>query len=189
MRVAEIAAAGGYTAELLSRVVGPSGKVYGINSEFILDRFARASWEARLQKSVLSNVVRLDRNFDDPLPADVTNLDAVLCVLFYHDLFWMKVDRAKMNAAIFRALAPGGVYGIVDHSARASSGANDVETFHRIEEKLVREEIERAGFELVASADFLKNSEDSRDWNASPRVAGEKRGQSDRFVLKFVKPK
>jgi predicted methyltransferase len=188
MRVAEIAAGGGYTAELLARVVGTSGKVYGVNSEFILDRFARAPWEERLQRPVMTNVIRLDRNFDDPLPADVTNLDAVLCVLFYHDLFWMNVDRAQMNAAVFRALKPGGVYAIVDHSARAGSGASDVQTFHRVEEQLVRDEITRAGFELAQSASFLKNPNDTRDWNASPRSAGEQRGTSDRFVLKFVKP-
>ena len=188
MRVAEIAAGGGYTAELLARAVGPSGAVYGVNSEFILDRFARAPWEERLRKPIMKNVVRLDRSFDDPLTADATGLDAVLCVLFYHDLFWMKVDRAKMNAAVLRALRPGGIYAIVDHSARAGSGASDVETLHRVEEQLVRDEITRAGFELVESADFLKNASDTRDWSASPRFAGEQRGKSDRFVLKFKKP-
>jgi predicted methyltransferase len=188
MRVAEIAAGGGYTAELLARLVGPSGKVYGVNSEFILNRFARGPWEERLQKPVMTNVVRLDRNFDDPLPADVTNLDAVLCVLFYHDLFWMNVDRAQMNAAVYRALKPGGVYAIIDHSARAGSGASDVQTFHRVEEQVVQGEITRAGFELVQSASILKNPNDTRDWNANPRSSGDKRGTSDRFVLKFVKP-
>ncbi len=188
MRVAEIAAGGGYTAELLARAVGPSGAVYGVNSEFILDRFARAPWEERLRKPVMKNVVRLDRSFDDPFTADVTGLDAVFCILFYHDLFWMNVDRPKMNAAILRALRPGGIYAIVDHSARTGSGASDVQTLHRVEEQLVRDEITRAGFELVESAEFLKNRNDTRDWNANPRSAGEQRGKSDRFVLKFKKP-
>src|SRR6187551_679093 len=40
-RVAELGAGGGYTAELLARVVGPSGKVYGQNSKFVLERFAQ----------------------------------------------------------------------------------------------------------------------------------------------------
>jgi predicted methyltransferase len=30
--------------------------------------------------------------------------------------------------------------------------------------------------------------EDKRDWNTAPFAAGDKRGTSDRFVLKFVKP-
>jgi predicted methyltransferase len=41
---------------------------------------------------------------------------------------------------------------------------------------------------LRAEADFLRNPSDTRDWNASPRKAGELRGTSDRFVLKFEKP-
>ena len=122
MRVAEIGAGGGYTTELLVRVVGPQGRVYGQNSPFILARVAQAPWTARLAKPVMKNVVRLDREFDDPFPADLRNLDAVLIVLLYHDTVWMKVDRARMNRAVFDALEPGGVYGIVDHSAKPGSG-------------------------------------------------------------------
>jgi predicted methyltransferase len=188
MRVAELGAGGGYTAELLARVVGPSGQVYGVNTPFLLERFAQAPWTARLAKPVMAKVRRLDREFDDPFPADVRDLDAVLIVLFYHDTVWMKADRAKMNQAVFQALKPGGVYGIVDHSAIAGHGVADVETLHRIEESVVREEVEKAGFRLAAEADFLRAPGDTRDWSASPRVAGEKRGTSDRFVLKYVKP-
>jgi predicted methyltransferase len=188
MKVAELGAGGGYTAELLARTVGPTGKVYAQNSQFLLDRFAQKPWSERLQKPVMANVVRLDRPFDDPFPPDVQDLDAVLIVLFYHDTYWQKVDRAKMNAAVMRALKPGGVYGIVDHSAKPGSGDADVESLHRIEESTLRADVEKAGFVLAGSADFLKRPDDTRDWSASPRTAGEKRGTSDRFVLKFVKP-
>jgi predicted methyltransferase len=188
MNVAELGAGGGYTAELLARTVGTTGKVYAQNSQFLLDRFAEKPWSDRLAKPVMKNVVRLDRPFDDPFPPEVEDLDAVLIVLFYHDTFWQKVDRERMNQAVLRALKPGGVYGIIDHSAAAGHGAADVETLHRVEEKTLREEVEKAGFELAASADLLRNPDDPRDWNASPRVAGERRGSSDRFVLKFVKP-
>src|SRR6478736_2617071 len=191
MRVAELGAGGGYTSELLARTVGSSGKVYAQNSQFILDRFANGPLTERLAKpelAKLGNIVRSDRPFDDPLPPDVKDLDAVLNVLFYHDTVWQKVDREKMNHAVFAALKSGGVYGIVDHSARPASGLNDVESLHRIEEKVLREEIEHAGFKLVSEASFLKNPSDTRDWSTSPRVVGERRGTSDRFVLKFQKP-
>src|SRR5262249_57506353 len=118
MRVAELGAGGGYTTELLARTVGPSGVVFAQNSPLILSRFAEKPWSARLEKPVMRNVVRLDREFDDPLPPEVRDLDAVLVVLFYHDTVWMHVDRPRMNAAIFRALRPGGVYAIVDHTPR-----------------------------------------------------------------------
>jgi predicted methyltransferase len=188
-RVAELMAGGGYTAELLARAVGPKGKVYGVNSPFILQRFAEQPWSTRLKKPVMAKVVRLDRELDDPFPADVKNLDIVFCNLVYHDFVWTKVDRNKLNAAVLRALKPGGVYAVVDHSARPSDGANATETLHRIDEEFVKQEITAAGFRLDASSDFLRNPEDTRDWNDSPRsVAPEKRGTSDRFALRFVKP-
>ena len=188
MRVAEIGAGGGYTSELLSRVVGPKGKVYAQNSPFILEKFANVPWTARLSKPILANVVRVDREFDDPLPPEATDLDAVLMVLFYHDTVWLGADRDKMNQAIFKALKPGGVYGIVDHSAIPGSGLSGVKTVHRIDEKTVLEEVERNGFQLVEEASFLRNPSDTRDWSDSPREAGARRGTSDRFVLKFKKP-
>lgn len=186
-KVAELGAGGGYTTELVARVVGPHGAVYGQNSKFVLERFAEKPWSSRLAKPVMAKVVRLDREFDDPFPPEVKDLDAVIFVLVYHDTVWWKVDRAKMNRAVYTALKPGGVYGIVDHSAKAGAGVADVETLHRIEESVVVSEVESAGFRLAERATFLKNESDGRDWNASPRVAAEKRGTSDRFVLRFVK--
>jgi predicted methyltransferase len=191
MKVAEIGAGLGYTSELLARVVGPSGKVYAQNSPMILEKFANGPWSERLATpalTTLGNVVRVDREFDAPFPPEAKYLDAVLDVLFYHDTVWIGVDRAKMNREVFAALRPGGVYGIVDHSALPGSGLSGVQTVHRIEEKALREEIEQAGFRLVAQASFLKNPQDTRDWNDSPKEAGERRGSSDRFVLKFEKP-
>jgi predicted methyltransferase len=189
MRVAELMAGRGYTAELLARVVGPSGKVFGHNSAWVLEKFAEAPWTARLAKPVNANVVRVDRELEDPLPPEARDLDAVFLVLFYHDSVWMKSDRAAMNASIFKALRPGGVYGVIDHSAADGTGLSAVKTLHRIEESTLRKEIEAAGFVLDADAAFLRNADDARDWNAAPSAAGDKRGTSDRFVLRFVKPK
>ncbi|MFW5738878.1 MAG: class I SAM-dependent methyltransferase [Myxococcota bacterium] len=187
-RVAELAAGGGYSAELLARIVGPSGMVYGVNSPFLLNRFAQEPWAARLRKPVMQNVIRVDRDFDDPLPPEATGLDAVLCILFYHDFFWQDVDRASMNRAVFTSLKQGGVYGIVDHAARNGAGTDDVKSLHRIERDVVVDEIEAAGFRLVAEGQFLRNALDPMDWNAAPSAAGSRRGTSDRFVLKFIKP-
>ena len=188
MRVAELGAGGGYTAELLARAVGPTGVVYGHNAPLMLMRFAQTPWTERLQRPTMQGVVRLDRPFDDPFPPDVRNLDQVWLILLYHDTVWMNVDRAKMNRAVYEALKPGGVYAVVDHSGRPGTDATETQTLHRIEETTVKEEIERAGFQLEAESPILRNASDTRDWNASPREAGDKRGQSDRFVLKFVKP-
>jgi len=188
MKVAEIGAGGGYTTELLARGVGAKGKVYGQNSKALLEKFLEKPWSERLKKPAMKNVVRLDRDFDDPFPADVKNLDVVVDVLFYHDTFWLGVDRDKMNKAVFDALKKGGLYVIVDHSGRRGTGSTEVQTLHRIDEGVVRDEVQKAGFKLVGDAEFLRNPNDARDWNDSPRASGDKRGTSDRFVLKFQKP-
>jgi len=187
-RVADLGAGGGYTTELLQRAVGSSGVVYGQNSKPLLEKFLEKPWIARLEKPAMKGVVRLDRDFDDPFPADLPPLDAVTLVLFYHDTVWLQVNREAMNKAVFDALKPGGVLLIVDHSARSGDGTNVTDTLHRIEDAVVKAEVQAAGFVLDGEADFLRNRDDTRDWNDSPRAAGNRRGTSDRFVLRFRKP-
>jgi predicted methyltransferase len=88
-----------------------------------------------------------------------------------------------VNAAVFAALKPGGLYVIADHSGRPGTGITESGTLHRVEEALVRREVEAAGFRLVATGDFLRNPNDPRDRN-EPEPPQPK----DEFVLKFVKP-
>ena len=188
MRVADLAAGGGYTTELLARTVGPQGKAYGQNSPDLLEKFLQKPWSARLALPADASVVSMAKPFEDPFTPDAKDLDAVTLVLFYHDLYWLGADRAKMNAAIMRALKPGGVYCIVDHSGRPGTGSSEVKTIHRIEESEVISDVTKAGFKLIETSDFLRVPDDKRDWNDSPREAGPRRGHSDRFVLKFQKP-
>lgn len=189
MKVAELFAATGYTAELLARTVGKRGAVYGQNNKMVLEKFAEAPWSARLKLPANKRIVRVDRELEDPLPAEAKDLDAVFSVLFYHDTVWQNTDRKKMNAAVFAALKPGGVYAVIDHNGRVGSGTTETQTLHRIEESVLREEIESAGFQLAEEGFFLRNPQDARDWNDSPMAAEDKRGTSDRFVLKYIKPK
>jgi|HubBroStandDraft_6_1064221.scaffolds.fasta_scaffold169489_2 predicted methyltransferase len=187
MHVAELVAGAGYTTELLARAVGPKGKVWAENPAGFL-KFVGVPFKERLARPALKSVVRVDRPIDSPLPPDAKNLDAVVSVLVYHDTVWLGVDRDKMNKAAFDALKKGGEYVVVDHSAAAGHGTDDVKTLHRIEEDAVTREVVRAGFQPAGSANFLRNPSDGRDWNDSPNAAADKRGTSDRFVLKFVRP-
>ncbi len=187
-KVEELFAGGGYTSELLRRIVGDTGKVFAQNTKEIMDKFARKPWEARAAKPAMAGVVAVERPIDDPFPPEAKDLDAVLTILNYHDTIAMKADRAKMNKSVFDALKPGGVYGIVDHSAKAGTGIADASTNHRIDEDVVKQEVLAAGFQLDGESEVLRNPADTRDWNDSPRASGDKRGTSDRFVLRFVKP-
>ena len=124
----------------------------------------------------------------EPLPPNVKDLDLVTLVLFYHDTVWLKTDRPRKNKNIFGALKSGGSFVVVDHSSKPGEGLTVAQTLHRIEESVVKAEVQAAGFVLDAEADFLRDPSDTRDWSASPRTAGERRGHSDRFALRFKKP-
>ena len=147
MTVLDMGAGGGYSTELMARAAGSSGKVYGQNAPDLGGR-AKERIEARVQTPAMKNVVMLARPFDDPLPADTRDLDLVTFFFYYHDTTYMPVDRAEMNRKLFAALKPGGVLVIADHSARPGEGTSVAKTIHRIEESVLRREVEAAGFKL-----------------------------------------
>ena len=188
MRVAEIGAAGGYTAELLARAVGPGGTVYAQNTKGLAAMIGPA-WPERLARPTMRRVVRVDREFDDPLPPEVKGLDLVVMNAVYHDTFWLRTDRARMNQVLFDALARGGALVVIDSSAKPGADVEEsTYELHRVDEQIVRRELQAAGFRLEGESDFLRNPGDARDWNAAPNEAGARRGTSDRFALRFVKP-
>lgn len=187
MRVGELVAGAGYTAELLARAVAPDGVVYAENPKVILEGSGEL-WAKRLATPAARNIVRVDRELDDPFPPAARDLNLVVINLVYHDTVWLGVDRDKMNRAVFAALKKGGKYAVIDHSARSGRGIADVQTLHRIDEAVVRYEVRRAGFVLETGDSFLRNPSDMRDWNDSPAAPPERRGTSDRFVLLFAKP-
>ena len=183
MKVLDMEANAGYSTELLARAVGPSGVVYAQDSAAVIEKFVKDKFDIRAQKPVMKNVVHLIRDFDDPVPSDVSNLDLITFFFAYHDVTYMEVDRAVMNRILFAALKPGGVPVIADHSAKPGDGTKVAKTLHRIEESTLRQEIEAAGFKLVTEADFLRHPEDPRDAKVfQPQVP------VDEFVLKYQKP-
>jgi predicted methyltransferase len=183
MKVLDMEAGAGYSTELLARTVGPTGVVYAQDSAAVIERFVKDKYDIRAQKPVMKNVVHVIRNFDDPIPPDVSGLDLITFFFAYHDITYMEVDRAAMNRKMFAALKPGGFLVIADHSARAGEGTTVSKTLHRIEESTLRKEIEAAGFKLVGEGDFLRHPEDPRDAPVfRPAVP------VDEFVLKYQKP-
>ncbi len=185
MKVADIFAGGGYMTELYARIVGPTGKVYSQNGPFP-EQFKKIEdqWNERLKEPALNNVVKVSKPFDAPdlLPVPPDSLDAVIIHLNYHDLVGFKLNRENVNAAVFKALKPGGIYGIVDHSAPAGTGAADTSTLHRIDEQFLIKDVEKAGFRLYGASSALRHPEDDRTW-----IVFKHRGETDRFMLKFVK--
>jgi predicted methyltransferase len=183
MKVLDMEANAGYSTELLARAVAPGGIVYAQDSAAIIERFVKDKFDIRAQKPAMKNVAHVIRNFDDPIPPDVSGLDLITFFFAYHDVTYMEVDRAMMNKKMFAALKPGGFLIIADHSARAGEGITVAKTVHRIEESTLRQEVEAAGFKLVGEANFLRHPEDPRDAAVfRPAVP------VDEFVLKYQKP-
>lgn len=182
-RVGDLGAGDGYTTELLARAVGSKGVVYAQNNAYTLERFVEQSWPARLKREVNANVVRVDREYDDPLPDEAKDLDLVTILFSYHDVVAQGHDPMKVNVDVRGALKPGGLYVIADHSARPDAGPKVASELHRIPERLVREQVEAAGFELVDEAHFLRDLEDALD---KPSFSLE--FETDRFLLKYRKP-
>ena len=173
----DVSSGGGYTTELIARLVGPGGRVYAQSpkpSPRLLER---------VKTPAAANVIVVARKFDDPVPAEIASgsLDLVTLMFNYHDFGHMGVDRAQMNRAVFAALKPGGLFVVADHSGRAGTGISESNTLHRIEEAFLRKEVEAAGFRLAEVGNFLRNPADPRDQNAPAYP-------KDEFVLKFVKP-
>jgi predicted methyltransferase len=131
----------------------------------------------------MKGVIHVVRNYDDPVPPNVRNLDLITFFFAYHDMTSMQVDRVEMNRKLFAALKSGGYLLIADHSAKAGDGMSVGKTFHRIEESVLRKEVEAPGFKLLAEASFLRHPEGTRDvivFRAPTPI--------DEFVLKYQKP-
>jgi predicted methyltransferase len=176
-KVLDMSANAGYSTELMARSVGPTGKVYGqIDAD-------NEKLRARMTTPVMSNVVALVRPSDDPVPADVHDLDLITFFFAYHDTTYMPIDRAKMDKALFAVLKPSGFLVIADHSARPEDAATVGKTYHRIAEQTLRAEVEAAGFKFVGDAQFLRHPEDTRD-----HIVFRNPTPVDEFVLKFQKP-
>jgi len=182
MKVLDMGAGGGYSTELMARAVAPNGKVYG---QFPADGFQKAidNFNARLKTPAMSDAAADFRPFDDPIPPDVSNLDLITFLFYYHDTTYMNVDREQMDRKMFAALKPGGYLVLADHSAAAGADISVGKSLHRIDEAIVRKELEAAGFKFVAEGDFWRVPGDTRDFSSNRPPS-----PVDAFVLKYQKP-
>jgi predicted methyltransferase len=183
--VLELIPGGGYFTRLLSLAVGPRGHV----TEAIPIRGGQ-------DMSKASNGVAADPHFKNVSEMQFTPdavakagpVDLVFTAQNYHDLHLkaLSLDVVGLDKQIFAALKPGGEFFIEDHAATAGSGLTSVDTLHRIDEAVVKQEVESVGFKLVAESDLLHNPDDDHTKRVfDPAI----RGHTDQFLLVFRKPK
>jgi predicted methyltransferase len=184
MVVGELFPGGGYYTRMLSDIVGPKGKVYGLEN---------AGWNgaaAADQKAIadipLKNVALDVEPFGQfKLPEKV---DLFWITQNYHDLKIAKygvVDMAAFNRHVFESLKPGGIYFILDHQANPGITLDQIAVLHRIDKATVIHEVAAAGFKLVKEGDFLKRPGDDHTKTIfDPAI----RGHTDQYALLFVRP-
>jgi predicted methyltransferase len=183
MKILDMGAGAGYSTELMARAAGPSGMVYGQNPPDQFEK-ARQAFDERAKGPGMMNAVQDVRPFDDPVPPGVHDLDMVTFLFFYHDTTYLPVDRALMNKRLFDALKPGGILAIADYSGRPGDDVSIGKSLHRIDENIVKREVEAVGFKLVGEGQFLRHPEDKRDTLSSRSPT-----PIDEFILKFEKPR
>ena len=190
MRVADMFGGNNYWGEILAPAVGPKGRVtiwlptqfYDTKANGKLTALAAANPNVRWQSSAFAEPNLLPNSFD----LMVLNLD-------YHDVYWesakykvTRMDPDQWLKIVYAAMKPGGVVGVIDHVGPAGDTRAVVEKLHRIDPDVVKADFKRAGFKLEAESALLRNAADDHSLMVfDPKI----RGKTDRFVLKFRKPK
>jgi predicted methyltransferase len=183
-KVADLLPGGGYYTRIFAMTVGAKGKVYAVTT---LTAAARPGGLDTINAVAAANPNVLVISVDMTKFAAPELLDVVWTSENYHDLHnGPTADIAAFNKAVFAALKPGGVFFVEDHNAKAGSAADVTSTLHRIEVATAKREILAAGFKLETESDVLENPADAGDL---PVREGSVQGRTDKFVLKFRKPK
>jgi len=179
MVIAEMSPGGGYYTRILAEAVGPTGKVYALQSPFTARNPDRmAAYEALAAEYGNVTVLVVEDYAALQLPESV---DLVWTTENYHDFVNAGVEPA--NRWAYDALKSGGIYFIEDHSA-PGTGLAATSTIHRIAPAAVSEQVIGAGFALEANSDALANPDDPKDIRPGEVTVG----VSEKFALRFRKP-
>lgn len=187
--VIELMPGGGYYTRLLSKAVGPSGKLYAVVPALPAD-----APPGTPDRSVAIKALAADKAYGNVTvlvqPIRALELPAKVDVVWtsdnYHDLHNAKnLDMLTFNKSVWAALKPGGVYLVIDHAAAADAPADVTSTLHRIRAETVIKEVQAAGFALAGQSGALHNNADTHELKVfDPAV----QGKTDQFMLKFRKP-
>ena len=181
-KVADLIPGSGYFTRIFAKVVGPSGKVYAAVPLALAARPGAMDGVNAIAKdnpNVWAGPIDFAKlAFPEPL-------DMVWTSENYHDFHNIpNGDVVALNQVIFKALKPGGIYMVEDHSA-PGMGTSATSTLHRIDPAIVIQEAQAAGFVLEGQSTVLANPADP---HTAPVFDPSIRGKTDKFLLKFRKP-
>jgi predicted methyltransferase len=128
MRVLELLPGRGWYTRVLAPVLADNGKLYvaigtGSVEEDLLGEPGFEKVEALKTSANHRRSEQRGVYLVDPFEFGVTDLDMVVTFRNVHN--FQKETRDIINAAVFKALKSGGIYGVVDHTRRHMEPANN----------------------------------------------------------------
>ncbi|MEM0912676.1 MAG: methyltransferase [Pseudomonadota bacterium] len=187
MSVVELIPGGGWYTKLLVPLLAENGTYYAAygttrveNSLSTLPGFERMNIiakDANLFREEGARFYSLEQ-----AGLGVSDIDMVLTFRNYHN--FGDQGRAAMNDAAFDALKPGGIYGVVDHTARHMEPMTSSNR-RRFDPVKAIKEIQDAGFVLVDFSTLHYKEDDELEYEVGARSVS---GNTDRWTLKFMKP-
>jgi len=127
-------------------------------------------------------VVRVGKDASALAALQPGSVDAVLSYLAYHEMVAVEADRAAWLAAARQALRPDGALLVVDYAADPDTGARDAKGLGRVDEQLVQQEADAAGFRVEEFNSMFRNPTDDHRAASS---AVEPVGSADQFAMRF----
>jgi predicted methyltransferase len=188
--VFEMEAGAGYFTELLSRAVGPNGKVV-MQAPKEFESFYKDDLAARLKDNRLTNVTQSWSMFDKLDAADAS-VDVVTWFQGPHEVFCKKAcgdlkmgELGAVFTEISRILKPGGYLVIIDHAAPMGAPTTSGNDLHRIDPMVVKAAATTANFALEEESALLANAEDDHTKGVFDKAI---QGKTDQFLLRYKKP-
>lgn len=197
----------GWYTGILGPLLAERGKLYTAtmppapDNEFITTSLRQFDQKLAARPDLYGKVTVTRFGAANPDVAPPASADLIVTFRGMHN--WMNLGLAKdACAAMFRALKPGGVLGVVDNRGRPDKPQDPRAASGYVNEQYAIDLITSAGFVLEASAEINANPNDTKDyeqgvWVLPPdyragnrdRAKYEGIGESDRFTLRFVKPR